>query len=357
MLSEKQLSEIRVHLEQAQNPLFFYDNDADGLCSYLLFRRFIGRGKGVAVRSHPDVDERYAKKAQELNADYIFVLDRPVLGERFFEEINRLQLPIVWIDHHDADNNHYDGVFRYNTTDKSGGSKEESDGENGEPVSCVAYGVVKRKEDLWIALMGCIADHYLPDFKHEFAGMYPEYWISEKFIQKPFDAYYKTEIGKLARVIGFALKDSVTHVVQFQNFLIQCKSPADFFAELEGGKAFAKKYKDITKRYDDLIGKAKKNVGEKLLFFNYGGELSISSDISNELSYLYPKHIIFVAYSSGPITNISLRGKDVRGLINEILPDFENSSGGGHKDAVGARIQTADLERFRAEVEKRVNCV
>jgi len=101
MLSKKQILEIREHLERAQNPVFFYDNDADGLCSYVLLRRLIGRGKGVAVRSHPDVDEGYAKKAQELNADYIFVLDRPVLGERFVEEISKLQLPIVWIDHHD----------------------------------------------------------------------------------------------------------------------------------------------------------------------------------------------------------------------------------------------------------------
>lgn len=32
MLTEKQISEIREHLEKAQNPLFFFDND-DGLCS------------------------------------------------------------------------------------------------------------------------------------------------------------------------------------------------------------------------------------------------------------------------------------------------------------------------------------
>ena len=31
MLTEKQLKEIREHLEKAQNPVFFFDNDADGL--------------------------------------------------------------------------------------------------------------------------------------------------------------------------------------------------------------------------------------------------------------------------------------------------------------------------------------
>ena len=48
MLSEKQMQELKEHLDRAQNPLFFFDNDADGLCSFLLLARYIGRGKGVA---------------------------------------------------------------------------------------------------------------------------------------------------------------------------------------------------------------------------------------------------------------------------------------------------------------------
>jgi len=77
MLTEKQISEIREHLERAQNPIFYYDNDCDGLCSFLLLRRYLDRGKGVSIRSAPDLDAQYAKKASELNSDYVFVLDKP----------------------------------------------------------------------------------------------------------------------------------------------------------------------------------------------------------------------------------------------------------------------------------------
>src|SRR3989338_6406655 len=101
MLTEKQREEIKEHLERAQNPLFYYDNDADGLCSFILLRRFLGRGKGVAIRSFPDLNASYARKAQELKADYVFVLDKPVVSEEFAEEIDKLGLPLVWIDHHD----------------------------------------------------------------------------------------------------------------------------------------------------------------------------------------------------------------------------------------------------------------
>ena len=30
--TEKQIKEIRDHLDRAQNPVFFFDNDPDGLC-------------------------------------------------------------------------------------------------------------------------------------------------------------------------------------------------------------------------------------------------------------------------------------------------------------------------------------
>src|SRR3989338_9143033 len=124
MLTEKQLQEIREHLEKAQNPVFFYDNDADGLCSYVILRRFIGRGKGVVIRSFPDLNASYAKKAQELNADYVFVLDKPVVSKEFIEEIDKLGLPLVWIDHHEIESSldkiGYKHLFVYNPAKNKG---------------------------------------------------------------------------------------------------------------------------------------------------------------------------------------------------------------------------------------------
>ena len=37
-----------------------------------------------------------------------------------------------------------------------------------------------------------------------------------------------------------------------------------------------------------------------------------------------------------------------------MLPMFENSTGGGHRNAVGARINTEFIEKFRIELELRV---
>lgn len=346
MLSEKQLSELREHLEKAQNPVFFYDNDVDGLCSYILLRRFIGSGKGVAVKSHPDVDRNYARKAQELNADYVFVLDRPHLGNEFVEEIKSLQLPIVWLDHHDMGDEKYDygDLFVYNP--------QKNKKKSGEPTTYLAYSITKRREDMWIALMGCIADHYLPSFSEDFENEFPEFWA--KGIKEPFDAYYSSGIGRLARALSFGIKDSISHVVQLQNFLINCRNPSEMEIELENNRAFGKKFREINKKYSQLIEKAKEEVDDKMLFFSYGGSMSISADISNELSHIYPDKVIAVAYSSGPITNVSLRGKDVRKMLGEILPLLSEGTGGGHEMAVGSRIRTEDLEKFKEELSKRL---
>lgn len=347
MLTKKQLSEMREHLEKAQNPIFLYDNDVDGLSSYILLRKFTGRGKGVAVKSHPNIDVNYAKRVQELNGDYVFVLDRHSLGDDFVKEIEMLQLPIVWIDHHDVSNeNHsYPMLHRYNPMK----NKKKSS----EPTTYLCYSATKRPEDIWLVMIGCIADHYMPDIVNDFVTRYHDLW--GKSINEPFQALYSTGIGRLARAMSFGLKDSISHVIELQNFLINAASPYDVEKGLESGSAFALKYNEIMKKYSVLIQDAKKNGEEKLVFYNYSGQLSISSDLANELSYVYPKSYICVCYSSGPITNISLRGDNVKKILADILPLFEGATGGGHRDAVGARFRTDDVERLRRELENKIN--
>jgi len=348
MLTKKQLSEIRTHLERAQNPIFLYDNDIDGLCSYALLRRFTGRGKGIAVKSHPAIDTRYAKRIQELGGDYVFVLDRHTLGAEFVNEMSMLQIPIVWIDHHNVGNekHQYEMLNVYNPTKNRKKSSE--------PTTYLCYSATQRKEDNWLVLMGCIADHYMPDslIVDEFVENNATFW--GKNITKPFDALYSTPVGRLTRSLSFGLKDSVSHVVELQNFLINCNSVNALENELESESAFANKYKEIAKKYSALLSDAKKSASDKLVFYSYGGQLSISSDLANELSYLFPKRYICVAYSSGPITNISMRGDNVNKILLEILPLLERATGGGHRDAVGARINTADLDKFKTELENRV---
>ncbi len=349
MLTKEQIRELREHLEKAQNPLFYYDNDADGLCSFLLLIKYLGRGKGVAVRSYPELNEQYARKAKELNADYVFVLDKPSISKEFVSYVDSLGLPLVWIDHHDINgNNSPEGknIRVYNPAKNLGKDKSY------EPVSYLAYKITGRKEDLWIAVAGCIADHYLPDFSDEFKKTWPDYWGN---VKEPFDALFKTEIGKIAMALNFGLKDSTSNIVKLQNFLISCRNPRDIFLESGKNYEFRKKYKEIKEKYNTLLERAKKNVGGKLIFFEYSGDLSISSELANELSYGYKDKYVIVAYKKEGVCNLSIRGENVKTILQSIISKFGGASGGGHDNAVGARMKKDDLEKFKIEFIKEIN--
>jgi len=333
MLSEKEVSEIREHLDKAQNPIFLYDNDADGLCSYLLLRRYLGRGKGVVVKSYPGINETYAKKVQELNADYVFILDKPVASKEFIEEMREINIPIVWIDHHDVE--YPKDIAVYNPLF----SLEKSN----EPVSFLCYEIIGGKEEeLWLAVVGCIADGFFPKIAKKFGEKNPELWGE---VNSAFDVFYKTEIGRVARILNFALKDSTTNIVRMIKFLTDVKNPSEVLDENEKNKFMYHRFNQINQKYQKLLEKADKIKGNPLIF-KYFGELSLSADLSNELKYNHPERMVIVAYTRGVKINISVRGENARKFTLTAIEGLENATGGGHEVACGASIKSDDLDKF-----------
>ncbi|PIO07916.1 hypothetical protein COU59_02570 [Candidatus Pacearchaeota archaeon CG10_big_fil_rev_8_21_14_0_10_34_12] len=336
MLTKNQIAEIRDHLSKAQNPIFFFDNDADGLCSFLLLQRYIGRGKGVSIKSFPELIEEYFRKVHELNADYIFILDKPLVSNAFFEKAREFNIPVVCIDHHDAGRAIPDFVNYYNPTitDKTADS----------PTTYLSYQVSQRKEDLWLAVCGCIYDKFFPDFYFEFKERFSELAIDS---EDAFEIRYRSRIGKITNIMSFALKDRTTNVVRMMKFLTEAKSPYDVLNESPKNYTMHQRYNQINSRYEGLIEKAKSKASSRILFFQYGGILSISSNLADELNYIFPGKYVIVAFVSGEKVNISARGTGIRKIVMDVLKDFSDSTGGGHEDAIGAKIMRKDLNKFK----------
>ncbi|MDP3992118.1 MAG: DHH family phosphoesterase [Nanoarchaeota archaeon] len=344
MLTKKQVKEIKEHLEKAQNPLFFFDNDQDGLCSFLLLQRYIGRGKGVPIRSFPGLNGEYFRKVHELKADYIFILDKPVVEKDFFEEVEKINIPVVWIDHHLIEKALIPSfVYYYNPLF----NKKKSN----EPVTALCYQITKRKEDMWIAVVGCISDRYIPKFYEKFEKEYPELTTRGRRI---FDLFYKSQIGRIARIFGAGLKDTTTNVVNMLRFLVKTKSPYDVLEENSKNHTMHHRFKQIDSKYQKFLLKAlslgKKS--DKLLFFQYSGDLSISSELANEINYMFPEKMVVVVYIKDARANISARGKNARKIFLEAIKGLEEATGGGHEFAVGGRIKTSDIEKFHENLEK-----
>jgi len=347
MLTPNQINQIKEHLNRAQNPIFFFDNDADGLCSFLLLRRYIDRGKGVPVRSYPGLTGEFFRKVNELNADYIFILDKPIVNKDFFEEADKNNIPVVWIDHHEIDKenipsfvNYYNPLF--------------NKPKNNEPVTFLCYQISQRKEDLWLNIAGCIADGFVPEDYSDFREKYPDLSIDSK---NAFNIFYQSDIGKIARIFGFGLKDRTTNVINMIKFLIKVKNPNEILEENSRNFSMHKRFEQIEKKYKKFLEKAMvlEKKSDKIFFFQYSGDLSISSDLANELSYRFPEKIIVVIYVTGVKANISIRGKKIREFVLKAIEKLEGSRGGGHEDAVGAQIKINDLEKFKSNLEKIIN--
>ncbi|MDP3698040.1 MAG: hypothetical protein Q8R47_00485, partial [Nanoarchaeota archaeon] len=97
MLTALQITVLQEALQNAKNPLFLYDADADGLCSFLLLYRIHKEGKGIRVSASSTIDSQFITKVQEISPDAIFVLDIPMMEQQF---VDAVKVPIFWIDHH-----------------------------------------------------------------------------------------------------------------------------------------------------------------------------------------------------------------------------------------------------------------
>lgn len=339
MLSASQLLELKTLLQSAQMPVFLFDNDADGLCSFVIARRALGVGEGIPVRTYPSIDPAYVDRAVGYGADMLVVLDKPFLSDAFIEKVHTSGLPLVSIDHHSVPQPDLAILAERCHVFNPALEIMRSD----EPVSYLLYQALGKKEDLWLAGAGCIADHYLPAFWGELVQTYPDYVHP---IQSPFEGYYETELGKIAQACNFGLKDSVSAVKKLLTHLIGCTGPGDVLGE-RAPLSFLTKVTTLRtalERHMQDAGTPEKG----LLVYQYGGATSMSADIANMLSYRHASMVIVVIYMNGNTANISLRGKGVKEMFERILPVFPSASGGGHAEAVGARVQAEDVPRFIA---------
>jgi single-stranded DNA-specific DHH superfamily exonuclease len=342
MLTTEQITEIREHLENAKNPVFFYDNDPDGFCSFILLQRYIGRGRGIIIKSFPTLEKTYFKRVEELNADYIFVLDKPTIDPEFIALAEKANIPLVHIDHHQVPKTSI--KYYYNTyyVDKKY-----------DPVSYLCYKISGRKEDMWIAAIGCITDSFLPEFLNDFKKNFPE--LIDCDYKTAADILYKSSFGKMCMIVSFAMKDNTSNVVSMSRFFMNATSPHDIFEESKKTKIMLKRFEDINEKYQRILKKAEESVSGDILFFNYSGDLSISQYVANELLYRHPKKVIIVVYTRGNISNLSLRWeKDIRVPVVNAVASITGASGGGHEHASGARMTSDKVEDFKKKLLEEI---
>lgn len=334
-LSKLQIQQIRDNLDNCKNPLFFFDDDQDGLCSFLQLYRYKKEGKGIIVKTTPKIGTVFVRKVQEFNPDKIFILDVADVQQDFLDEMT---VPIIWIDHHGPFQR--DNVKYFNP--------RIANWEDNHPTSFMCSQVVQ--QDLWIATLGCVADWFIPPFINDFKKQFPE------LIDNPFktagDIIYNTRLGHLIRIFSFVLKGKTEEVNKSIKVLTRIESPYEILnQETAQGRFIYKRYEQVNKLYEPLVKdalKAAEKTMDKLFLFTYKDDkTSFTSDLANEATYKFPDKIIFIAREKNDEMKCSLRSSKVilPPLIEKSLVGL-NGYGGGHEHACGLNIKTLDFEEF-----------
>jgi single-stranded DNA-specific DHH superfamily exonuclease len=340
MLSDKQTKEIREAIEKAENPLFFFDDDIDGLCSYILFHQKYQKGKGVVIKSTPVLDMQYHRKIEEYSPDLVVVLDKPMISQEFVDKTN---IPIIWIDHHTPVE--MEGVRYYNPR------VEKPDIYL--PTSYMAYQVTQGQ--MWIAFLGCIGDAHLPDFTEKFREKYHD-MIEEK--KEVGEISYQTKAGKMIKLYNFILKGKTSDVNKSIGIISKIESPYELLKkETARAKYLLKRSEKIEKEYNELIKQAEKFATEdNFLVFTYPSKkLSLTALLCNELAFKHPEKIVIVGREKDGDVRMGLRSRSKRIdiALKEALVGIRGY-GGGHEFACGGSVNQEDFNKFIEQLRKAI---
>ncbi len=338
MIPDSELKKLKTFIENAQNPIYFFDDDPDGLCSFLIFWRSTKKGKGIALKGHPN--KNILMKNLGKTNDLLVILDKPVLTDEDIEDIN---IPIIHLDHHPLieltkSNYHYFNSKKNDPNDES-------------PTAYWAYKTMQ--SDLWLSAIGTISDWQIPDYIEEIQKEFPDIFTK---INNPGDATFNSPFGILSKSFLFALKGKSDEVKQCINILTRIETPYEILNQTTArGKFIYKHFEKMNNKYEKVIEEASKsNNEEKFLTYIYPStQDSFTSFLSNELIFRNPNKIIIIARIKGEKVSISLRSWkiNIQSIVKNSLENIQGT-GGGHIHACGAVINSNDLDIFLNNFKK-----
>lgn len=331
MLDQKSIAKIKEELDNCKNPLFFFDDDADGLSSFLLLYRYKQEGHGIVVKAKPSLNTSFLPKVNEYDPDKIFVVDVPVVDQEFIDAAHR---PVVWIDHHDPVERQ--GVSYFNP--RSYDHKDQT------CITRICYEVVK--QDIWIAAVGAIADWQMPEFLPEVQQKYPGLATGTAV----GDIYFTSRLGILIKVFSFILKGNSSEVAKCFKILTRIDDPEEILQhQTPAGNYLLKRFEKVNGEYEQLLqeGLGHSSSNNELVFIYQENRNSFTGDLANELKYRFPDKLVVVGREKSGEVRMSLRC-DVAALapaVQKALVGIDGY-GGGHEHACGAAVKKHDFERF-----------
>ena len=338
------LEQIREKLDKAENPLIFYDDDPDGVCSFALIRKYLDKGNGVIIKSTPEIPaDPYIRKIDEYDPDLVIILDKPLVEDDFLDYI---KCDIIWIDHHAPVEKTQTNLYYYNPNLEN----------FYEPTSTICWRITDGPS--WIAMTGTTGDwHFDKRLMEITKNEYPDL-VNEKLTKAP-EILFNSKVGTLVKIIAFNLKGKLSNVKAAVRILTRIEDPNEILLGTSSqGKFLLKRFKKMNTFYEKLKIKAFNSADDSpfLIVVTPQPKYSFSSELSNEVLYKFPDKVNVLGRSSSGKTKCSIRTAldiDLRPIVEKSVAGI--GYGGGHDKACGICVDEDKfdifLDRFKDEVK------
>ncbi|MDD3263490.1 MAG: DHHA1 domain-containing protein [Candidatus Nanoarchaeia archaeon] len=327
---ENIIKQIKKEFKQIKNPYIFFDNDADGFCSFYQIAKYFDTFSFTMVKDRPLIDERFSYKLDETSFDAIIILDIAKVDESFLKKYSGYK--IIWIDHHpQSEIKSRNNLIILNSTD----FKKDY------PTSMLVYKIFKKEKLAMI--IGCISDWYIDrTIKSSIKKLQLDQLINKK--ETPGEILFDSSLGEKILFLNFSLKSNVT---SFKRYILELLEINLLNLDTEENPFFKKAKRIYDKYY--AICNYKPLINDDLYYLKYYEDVSVSTEVSNFLLVKYPKKkIIIVARDAIDKISMSLRSNghvNLTELMSYVFSQM-NGFGGGHNNASGCSIAKDDEDFF-----------
>ncbi|MFT4309564.1 MAG: DHHA1 domain-containing protein [Candidatus Woesearchaeota archaeon] len=319
-------------IDKSSNPLFVFDDDCDGLASFLMLYNHTGKGMPMVIKSSPVLTLRFADIIALLNPDLVVVLDIAMIEENALSIIN---CPVIWIDHHEPQ----EPMNTIYINPRNIGYDY--------PTSLAVYRMINK--GLWLCIAGCISDYHYPDNEIEFFRKeYPELLNNKNTID---GIHYDSDMGKIIDILSFSMKGTVKDALSLVKKLSGINNPNALINGEDNYRKLLAHYNNVKKKYDalkeDALLKYNEQSGLLKVFLYDSDKWSLTHELSSELASYYPDNIIIVGRPYDSKYLLSLRSRNIvlrDNLVSAV--SMVGGSGGGHPHACGANIPVDSIDDF-----------
>lgn len=336
---DKEVKIIKKTLKEIKNPYIFFDNDADGFCSFYQITKLFDSFSFTMVKDRPLIDERFYNVLDESEFDSIIILDIANISEGFLKKYSNYK--IIWIDHHpNNDFSNYKNLLVLNSSNE----KKKY------PTSMLVYKIVKK--DKLPMIIGCVSDWYvdrviLNTIKKE---RLQDISNNEKDIG---NLLFHTKLGEKILILNFSLKANVNSFKRNILRLLEID-----LRDLDNEKnPFYKKAKRIYTKYESILNYKPLINTSDFYYMKYYDDVFVSTEVSNSLLVRYPeKKVVIVAKDRIDKITMSLRSNGHINLteLTEYIFSQMDGFGGGHQNAAGCSIRKEDEDYFLEIIKNNV---